>query len=111
MNAAARLLNQGTLSRGWILSVLMTRSQTILAFLLMAVVINALAIVYCTNLTRSVHASLQQASVEQDKIHAEWQQLLLEQGTLTTQARVQEIAEQRLGMVLPSHQSTVIINE
>lgn len=111
MNAAARFLNQGVLSRGWVMSVFLSRSQVMGFGLVVSVLISALSVVYVANTTRSLNAGIQQTFADRDKLHVQWGQLLLEKSTWIMQARVQNIAEGRLGMVVPNSQSVVVINE
>jgi cell division protein FtsL len=111
MNAAARLFNQGVLSRGWALTVFFSRVQAVTMILILFVLSSALSVVYFTNATRTLNAAVQQTSYEQEQIHVEWGRLLLEQSTWMMQARVQEIAEDSLGMVVPDSKSIVIVNE
>lgn len=111
MNAAARLLSKGTLSRSWVVSVILARAQYASLMLMVAVLMSALSIVYVTNTSRSVNASIQQLLSERNRLHVQWGQLLLEKGTWITQARVQHIAEGQLGMVVPDSKSVVIVTE
>jgi cell division protein FtsL len=111
MNAAARLVSKGTLSRSWVVSVVLARMQYATLILMAAVLMSALSIVYVTNVSRSVNASIQQLQVERNRIHIQWGQLLLEKGTWITPGRVQHIAEEQLGMALPESKSVVIVSE
>jgi cell division protein FtsL len=111
MNSAARLLNQGMLSRSWVISLLIARFQLVLAALIFALGLTALSIVYVTNETRSLNASLQQSWIDHDRLQIQWGQLLLEKSTWLMQARVQAVAEHSLNMKVPDNKSVVIINE
>jgi cell division protein FtsL len=110
MNAAARLFNQGVLSRGWALTVFFSKVPVMTMLLILAVLTSALSVVYFTNATRTTKAVLEQSVFEQQQIHTQWGRLLLEKSTWMMQARVQEIAEDTLGMVVPDSKSVVIIN-
>jgi cell division protein FtsL len=110
MNAAARLLNQGALSRSWVVSVFLARFQFVLFSCVFAILISALGLVYMTNTTRSLNASIQQTLVERDRIHVEWGQLLLEKSTLLMQARIQNLAEDKMNMLVPEGKAVVVIN-
>jgi len=110
MNAAARLFNQGVLSRGWALTVFFSKVPVATLVLVLAVLSSALSVVYITNATRSTNATLEQSIYEQQQIHIQWGRLLLEKSTWMMQARVQEIAEDTLDMVVPDSKSVVIIN-
>lgn len=110
MNAAARLLNQGALSRSWVISVFLARFQFVLFSCVFAILISALGLVYMTNTTRSLNANIQQVLVERDRLHVEWGQLLLEKSTLLMQARIQVIAQDKMDMLLPEGKAVVVIN-
>lgn len=110
MNAAARLYNQDVVSRKWIISVLMTKFQMSMTIMILAILTSGFSIVYITNATRSLHASIQQGFAERDHLSIEWGQLLLERGTYIMQARIQKIAEEKLGMIIPDNKSIIIIS-
>jgi len=109
MNAAARFLNQGALSRGWVVSVFLSRAQFPVFVLIMSVLTSALGVIYVANASRSLNAGIQQAIVERSQLHVQWSQLLLEKSTWITQARIQNVAEGQLGMVVPDSKSVVMI--
>lgn len=111
MNSAARLLNQGTLSRGWVFSLIVTRFHFVIAAQMFALLLSALSLIYVTNNARSLNAAMEQSVMERDHLSVEWGQLLLEKSTWLMQARVQQVAEQRLDMVVPDNKSVVMINE
>lgn len=110
MNAAAKLLNQGVLSRGWVVSVFLTRFDISLFVLISAVLVSALSLVYMTNSVRSLNASIAQSYAEHDQLHIQHGQLLLERSSLTMQARVQDVAEDHLNMVVPEGKSVVVVD-
>lgn len=109
MNAAARLLNEGVLSRGWVFSVFWSRSQFMMLGLVSAVLISALSVVYITNTVRTLNAGVQQSLTERDRLHIQWGQLLLEKSTWTMQARIQHVAEGAYGMMVPDTKSVVVV--
>lgn len=111
MNAAARLVHQGVLSRHLLLTYLLSKRQVALLMLTLAVIMSALSIVYVTHVSRVLHATYQHNLMEQDQLHVQRSQLLLERGAWMMQARIQQIAEKQLGMVTPDHQSIVIVRE
>lgn len=111
MNAAARLVQQGFLSRHLALSHLLTRKQIMVAMLGLAILVSALSIIYVTHVTRLLHASYQHNLVESERLHVQRGQLLLERSTWMMQARIQRIAENKLGMIIPEHKSVRIIHE
>jgi cell division protein FtsL len=109
MNAAARLASQGVIARSWSISLVWARAQFSTMVLTLAVLTTAMSMVYITNSTRSLNATYQQALAEQDRIHVQWGQLLLEKSTRVEQARVQKIAENKLSMVIPDSKSVMIV--
>lgn len=111
MNAAARLIKHGSLSRSWVVSVILARVQFTTLILTTAVLVSALSVIYVTNMARSLNAGIQQTLAERDQLHIQWGQLLLEKSTWVTPVRVQHIAEDRLDMVVPDSKSVVIVNE
>ena len=111
MNAAALLVHQNVLSRHLIMTHLFTRKQIIAVVLALAVLLSALSIIYVTHVTRVLHATYQHNLLEQDHLHVERGQLLLERSTWMMQARIQHIAESKLGMVVPNSKTVVIVRE
>jgi cell division protein FtsL len=71
--------------------------------------VSALSLVYVTYQSRSLHIALQTDTIQRNQMHVEWEQLLLEKGTWSTQARVQTLAENKLGMVMPDAHSLVAL--
>ena len=110
MNAAARLFSQSTVSRTWLLTVLLEKAQYGVYLLILAVLLSALSMVYVTNSSRSLNAELQQSMAERNHLHIQWGQLLLEKSTWTMQARVQQVASDKLGMMVPEGKSLIIIH-
>ena len=111
MNAAARLVHQNILTRQFVVAYFLTRRQMMVMGLALTVLFSALSVIYVTHVTRILHANFQHNRVEQDHLHVERGQLLLERSTWMVQSRIQQIAESKLGMIIPDHQSVVIINE
>lgn len=111
MNAASRLVHQGVLSRNLVYSIVLTRQQWAVLCLALAVLASAMSIIYVTHVTREYHATYQHNLALQDQLHVERGQLLLERGAWMMQARVEQIAEDKLGMIIPTAKSSVIIHE
>ena len=65
---------------------------------------------YVTNETRSLYAAQQYEQIRHDQLAARKSQLLLEQGALTVQSRVQTIAQQDLHMVFPTHHAVILLH-
>lgn len=110
MNAAARLVHQGALSRHLALTHLLSIKQIGVLILALSVLLSGLSIIYATHVTRVMHANYQHNLQEQDRLHVQRGQLLLERSTWMMQARIQHMAENQ-GMVVPNNKSVVIIHE
>lgn len=111
MNAAARLVHQSGLFRHFLWAHFFTKRQIIVALLILGVLLSALSIIYVTHMTRALHATYQNYLVEQNRLHLQRGQLLLERGTWMMQARIQQVAEEKLGMVMPNYKSVMIVHE
>ncbi|MCW8398284.1 cell division protein FtsL [Legionella sp. PATHC038] len=106
MNAAARVINQGTLFNGQLADMQMSKSLYMLIILLVAVLVSALAVVYSTNSYRVTLNKVEQQEQLTHYLQLQWGQLLLEQASLATPARVEELATEKLQMVLPTAKNT-----
>jgi cell division protein FtsL len=77
--------------------------------LALVVLISALSVVYLADLNRRLFMQVQTEQAAQNQMHLDWGKLLLEQTTWSTQARVQALAQERLGMVAPTPANTVLV--
>lgn len=111
MNAAARLVHQSILSRHLLRGQFLSKKHAGIAMLALFVLLSALSVIYVTHVTRVLHASLSHHLQEQDRLHVETGQLLLERSTWMVQSRVQQAAESKLGMVIPDTKSVIVIHE
>jgi len=84
----------------------MSKSLYMLMVLLVAVLVSALAVVYSTNSYRSTFSQVEQQEQQTHYLQLQWGQLLLEQASLATPARVEELATDKLKMVLPTSKNT-----
>ncbi|AWN73732.1 cell division protein FtsL [Legionella anisa] len=106
MNAAARVINQGTLFNGQLADMHMSKSLYMLIILLVAVLVSALAVIYSTNSYRVTLNKVEQQEQLTHYLQLQWGQLLLEQASLATPARVEELATEKLQMLLPTSKNT-----
>ena len=111
MNAAGRLVHQGALTRYLLMNHLLTRKQFMLVLLVIGLLISALSVIYISQSTRMMHASLQRRLVEYEHLQVQRGQLLLERSTWMMQARIQTFAETKLDMTIPQHESIVMVHE
>lgn len=88
-----------------------SRTMLINASLTMAVILSAFALIYVKDLNRRLFIQYQNLQQAQAQEMSRFSKLLLEQSTWSTQARVQRIAQQDLGMQLPTTANTVLVTE
>jgi cell division protein FtsL len=82
-----------------------------LAVLTLMVFCSAIGVVYNKHLSRQLFTQLQAQQQEVDSLQVEWSQLLLEQGTWASDARVEKVAREHLQMVLPEPNEVVVITQ
>lgn len=111
MNAAARLVHQKALSHHLVSTHIFSKSQMMILMFAFAVLISALSIIYVKNSSRMLYADYQQALHLRNQLYVERSQLLLEQGALQMQARVQQEAERKLQMQVPNQDEFVAVRE
>lgn len=111
MNAAAKVINQTNLFHGELTK--MRLSGTICAYLgmLLAILISAIAVINVTNMQRVTLSQLQMAEQQSHQLQVQWGQLLLEQASLATPARVEQMASEKLHMILPAKDHTFVYRE
>lgn len=110
MNAAAKVINQGNLFNGQLADMHMSKSIYMLIVLLAAVLVSAFAVIYSTNAYRSTFSMVEQEEQQSHFFQLQWGQLLLEQASLATPARVEELATEKLGMTLPTTKNTFLLH-
>ena len=109
MNAAARAINQSNFFSGQLLDMRLSKQLCFLLTLLLMVLISALAIVYVTNEHRISFSELQRLEQQSNQLQLQWGQLLLEQASLATPARVELLAVKKLQMRLPADKETFVL--
>ncbi len=82
-----------------------------IALLSVLVFMSAIAVVYHKHKSRLLFTQLQTLNQEIESLQVEWGQLLLEQGTWSSDARVERIAREQLQMALPEPNTVVVIEE
>ncbi|MDE2196810.1 MAG: cell division protein FtsL [Gammaproteobacteria bacterium] len=87
----------------------MKLTRAMVALLIAAVFLSALAVIDARNENRTQFAQLQQLRQQRDQFNVEWGQLLLEQSTWSTHARIEQMATQKLGMEMPQHAEIVVV--
>lgn len=77
--------------------------------LYLLVVISASALVYNKHLQRRYFVELQAMQETGSQLQTEWERLLLEESTWSNQARIEQIANNELGMHLLKHSDVVML--
>ncbi|MDX1836634.1 cell division protein FtsL [Legionella taurinensis] len=111
MNAAARAINQSNLFSGQLLEMRLSKQWCLILSLLFAVLVSSLAVIYTTNEHRLSFSHLQQLEQQSHQLQLQWGQLLLEQASLATPARVEQLATEKLQMRLPSDKDTYVLQQ
>ena len=84
--------------------------QFLIAGLMVSVVMSAFAIVYMKDLNRRLFITYQAQQQQQQQYQVARGKLLLEKSTWARQSRVQRIAENDLGMVMPTSNNVVLVD-
>ena len=79
------------------------------AFFLVVVVASALGVVTAQHHSRKLFVALEHEQQRAKELEVEWGQLLLEQSTWSSLARVERIARQRLGLREPKREEVIVI--
>lgn len=109
MNAAARSINQSDFFHGQLANIRLSRHLCLQITLLVSVLVSALSVVYTTNVHRLALSQLEQSEQQAHQLKLQWGQLLLEQASLATPSRVQQLATDKLNMVLPVNKQTFVL--
>ena len=73
------------------------------------VMINAVAVVYTSHVSRKLTSTWDQLLQEQDRLDIEWRNLLLEEQSLSEHSRVTRIATKNLHMARPLPKEEVVV--
>jgi cell division protein FtsL len=85
-------------------------SKGLSAALVAGVLVCALGVVHVRQESRLLFVRLQALQAERDRLTTEWGRLLLEQGTWSAHARIEEVARVRLGMTMPQPDRILVIH-
>ena len=80
-----------------------------LSVLMGTVLLSAVGVVYTQQRVRGFYSQLQGLEKEGEALQEERSRLLLEQGAWSRDARVEKIAREKLGMVLPEQKEIKVI--
>lgn len=84
------------------------KTHVVWVLLLIVISISALMVIYSAHRARHLFYDLQASRVQRDELQVEWGQLLLEQSTWSSYGRIEGIATNQLGMIVPEPQDLVI---
>ena len=80
-----------------------------LVFLLAAVAVSAIAVVYARQQNRKVFVELERLTSERDELNVEFGRLKLEQATWAEANRIEQVARAQLAMTFPTPAETVVL--
>lgn len=70
---------------------------------------SSVGVVVAAHENRTLFNTLAELQGERDRSQREWSQLLLEQSALSAHGRVEKLAAERLGMVVPGREDIVLV--
>jgi len=86
------------------------QKQVMISLVLVAVLVaSAIGVVASVHQNRDLFNTLAQLQTKRDQYHREWSQLLLEQSALSAHGRVEKLASERFGMVVPGREDIVLV--
>ena len=109
MNTAAKMIQQGSLFQGQWVKVQFSKQVLLQMSLLFCLLMSALSVVYVIHLHRVTCSQTQMVDKKTHQLQLQWGQLLLEQASLETPARVERLASEKLHMVFPGHHQTFVL--
>lgn len=85
------------------------KKQILIGALIILLLASAFSVIYLKDLSRRLFINYQHLQHVQQRDEVEWSKLLLEEGAWSTQARIQNIANTQLNMVVPAAKQIVMI--
>ena len=83
--------------------------RLLVVLLVLANIGSAIAVVYARHEHRQLFGALDKLQRERDELNIEFGRLQLEQATWAESNRIDQVARDRLGMVFPSTDQTVVV--
>ncbi len=87
------------------------RQLVVPLLLVSAVVVSAIGGIYAKHEARKLFTELQRLNFERDRMEVEWGQLQLEQSTLATYARVEQLAREAMKMRPPTADEMMLLDQ
>ncbi|MDF1587735.1 MAG: cell division protein FtsL [Gammaproteobacteria bacterium] len=85
------------------------RAHFPIVIMIALLLVSAISVIYTKHKTRIEFVILQKLEQHRDNLNEEWGRLLLEQSTWATPGRIQQQAQQRLNMIVPSADMIVVV--
>lgn len=86
------------------------RFNSLMLFILwLAIGISAIAAVYARHESRRLFSELQKQEARRDLLNIDWGRLQLEQSTWATHARIERMAREELGMIVPGPEQLLVV--
>ena len=87
------------------------RMLVVVTVLFSLVLASAILLVYSKHQSRKLFVQLQQMEKEVDDLNTEWSRLQLEQGAWSDHGRIENVARERLSLVMPEADDVVFIQK
>lgn len=111
MNTAAKAIVASNVEHDSVLGGLVSRRHFTILLLAVSVFVSGFAVIYAKDWQRRLYIQTQNVTAQSNQLQTEWGKLLLEQSTLSMQARVETIATNKLNMVVPTAKQIVMVQE
>ena len=109
MNATARALAAGTLTRDNLRQMMFSAQSIFVGLLLCALLSTAFSVIYLKDINRQEVMQLHSLQYQHQQMLVEQGKLLLEQNTWSSPIRIQNIASSQLSMTMPAKNTIVFI--
>lgn len=110
MNTATRVIQNRNFIFRHAEKIELSRQGLWVFMLITLLFVSAFAVVYLKDLNRRLFIQYQSLQQDNEQSRMQWGKLLLEQSAWSTQARVQEIAQTKLGMLYPKPSEITMVD-
>lgn len=87
------------------------KQRFLVSFLVFMLFVSALAVILTTSWNRQAVTNQHELVAVQQQLHNQWGQLVSEQGAMTSQTSVANVARQKLNMQTPDSKKVVMVKE
>lgn len=87
------------------------RILIVVTLLFSLVLASAILLIYSKHQSRKLFVELQQLKSEMNALNTEWSQLQLEQSAWSDHGRIEDVARNRLSMVVPDSSDVVFVKQ